>query len=116
MANENTTFVLIQNGVGNEEPFRKVFPKSSIISCVTWTGATQHSPGVISHGDCEDMQIGLFPNPNVDANVEQSRLKKFAELLEKGGTTFQIEEDIQMKRWEKVIGAMPDQHQLKIDH
>lgn len=61
------------------------------------------------------MQIGLFPNPNVDANVEQSRLKKFAELLEKGGTTFQIEEDIQIKRWEKVIGAMQIRYQFKTD-
>jgi ketopantoate reductase len=29
-----TTIVLIQNGVGNEEPFRKQFPQNSIISCV----------------------------------------------------------------------------------
>lgn len=29
-----TTFVVIQNGVGNEEPFRKQFPENSIITCV----------------------------------------------------------------------------------
>lgn len=29
-----TTIVVIQNGVGNEEPFRKQFPDSSIITCV----------------------------------------------------------------------------------
>lgn len=102
VADENTTFVLIQNGVGNEEPFRKAFPKCSIISCVTWTGATQHSPGIISHGDCEDMQIGLYPNPDIDASLDKSRLDGFAELLTKGGTKFQVENDIQIKRWEKV--------------
>ena len=32
--NEKTTIVIIQNGVGNEEPFRNTFPKSSIITCV----------------------------------------------------------------------------------
>lgn len=29
-----TTIVVIQNGVGNEEPFRKQFPQNSIITCV----------------------------------------------------------------------------------
>lgn len=29
-----TTIVVIQNGVGNEEPFRKQFPQTSIITCV----------------------------------------------------------------------------------
>lgn len=32
--NEKTTIVIIQNGVGNEEPFRNTFPMSSIITCV----------------------------------------------------------------------------------
>lgn len=29
-----TTIVIIQNGVGNEEPFRESFPSTTIISCV----------------------------------------------------------------------------------
>jgi ketopantoate reductase len=29
-----TTIVIIQNGVGNEEPFRKQFPQNTIITCV----------------------------------------------------------------------------------
>lgn len=29
-----TCIVLIQNGVGNEDPFRSAFPKSPILSCV----------------------------------------------------------------------------------
>lgn len=28
------TLVIIQNGVGNEEPFRRTHPNSSIITCV----------------------------------------------------------------------------------
>ena len=31
---KKTTIVIIQNGVGNEEPFRKAFPSVSILSCV----------------------------------------------------------------------------------
>jgi ketopantoate reductase len=32
--NDKTTIVVIQNGVGNEEPFRKHYPDNSIITCV----------------------------------------------------------------------------------
>jgi len=32
-----TTIVIIQNGVGNEDPFRQAFPQNTIISCVVST-------------------------------------------------------------------------------
>ncbi|CAI7571195.1 unnamed protein product [Penicillium glandicola] len=98
-----TTIVIIQNGVGNEEPFRKQFPQNSIISCVTWVGATQTSPGIVAHTKSEDMQIGLFPNPKVESQLEQQRLETFADLLRNGKTRFQVLEDIQTQRWEKVV-------------
>ena len=31
---KETTLVVIQNGVGNEEPFRQAFPDGTIITCV----------------------------------------------------------------------------------
>jgi ketopantoate reductase len=31
---KKTTIVVIQNGVGNEEPFRQAFPDGTIITCV----------------------------------------------------------------------------------
>ncbi|RAQ60269.1 ketopantoate reductase family protein [Aspergillus flavus] len=101
--NEKTTIVIIQNGVGNEEPFRNTFPMSSIITCVTWVGATQTSPGTVKHTKSEDMQIGLFLNASVDETLERTRLNTFASLLEEGGTKFQVLEDMQRQRWEKVV-------------
>lgn len=100
---ERTTFVIIQNGVGNEDPFRETFPSNTIISCVTWTGAVQNKPGIIEHGKNEDMQIGLFPNPSLSPDVEKVRLESFANLLTTGGTKYNVERNIQTKRWEKVI-------------
>lgn len=121
---EKTTIVIIQNGVGNEEAFRNRFPRSSIITCVvcsyapllsslqvktdsklqkTWVGARQTSPGVVQHTKSEDMQIGLFPNAAVDSTLERSRLDTFAALLEHGKTKFQVLEDMQRQRWEKVV-------------
>ncbi|KAK3058586.1 i-AAA protease yme1 [Extremus antarcticus] len=100
---DGTTFVLVQNGVGNEEPFRNAFPKCSIISCVTWVGAVQKTAGTINHTENEDMQMGLFPNPSVDDSKEKGRLDRFADLLRNGGTKFSVEENVQVKRWEKVV-------------
>ncbi|KAJ5189032.1 hypothetical protein N7491_005356 [Penicillium cf. griseofulvum] len=98
-----TTIVIIQNGVGNEEPFRKQFPNNPIITCVTWVGATQTSPGIVAHTKSEDMQIGVFPNPKVGNQIEQQRLGRFADLLRNGKTQFQVLEDMQIQRWEKVV-------------
>ncbi|KAJ5669917.1 uncharacterized protein N7477_005280 [Penicillium maclennaniae] len=98
-----TTIVIIQNGVGNEEAFRKRFPASSILTCVTWVGATQISPGIVKHTKSEDMQIGLFPHGQAERVTDQQNLDIFAELLQNGQTRFQILEDIQQKRWEKVV-------------
>lgn len=49
------------------------------------------------------MQIGLFPNPALDSTTEQQRLKTFAGLLENGKTVFQVLDDMQPQRWEKVV-------------
>ena len=39
---DGTTIVLIQNGVGNEEPFRKSFPRATILSCVVCSALSKH--------------------------------------------------------------------------
>ncbi|KAE8371202.1 ketopantoate reductase PanE/ApbA C terminal-domain-containing protein, partial [Aspergillus bertholletiae] len=69
----------------------------------TWVGATQTSPGTVEHNRSEDTQIGLFPNISVDETVERTRLTTFASLLEQGETKFQVLEDMQRQRWEKVV-------------
>ncbi|KAI8205630.1 hypothetical protein K4K52_004111 [Colletotrichum sp. SAR 10_76] len=99
---KRSTIVIIQNGVGNEVPFRSAFPHATIISCVTWTGASQPQPGNIIHTKSEDMQIGLYPN-DADQSVEKQRLDEFAAFLTEGKTVFQVVPNIQVQRWEKVV-------------
>ncbi|KAJ9225458.1 hypothetical protein DTO169C6_2191 [Paecilomyces variotii] len=98
-----TTIVIVQNGVGNEDAFRDTFPKCTILSCVTWVGATQTSPGIVAHTKSEDMQMGLFPNTNLDPDLERRRLDEFASLLTHGKTVFQVVPNVQVQRWEKVV-------------
>ncbi|RVX74879.1 hypothetical protein B0A52_01156 [Exophiala mesophila] len=98
-----TTIVLIQNGVGNEDPFRKAYPKNVILSCVTWVGAVQHSPGVVEHKASEHTHIGIFPGPEVDPALEKEKLIEFTDIWQEGGTPFTIQDNIQIQRWEKVV-------------
>ena len=103
VADTNTTFVIMQNGVGNEDPFRATYPECTIISGVIWVGATQTSPGLIKHMQAENTEIGLFPNPGSSSAQELARLDLFAEMMRQGGTNISIEENVQAKRWEKVV-------------
>lgn len=103
VADTNTTFVVMQNGVGNEDPFRATYPECTIISGVIWVGATQTSPGLIKHMQAENTEIGLFPNPDASPEQEQSKLEHFAAMMRQGGTNISIEKNVQAKRWEKVV-------------
>lgn len=48
---DNTTFVIIQNGVGNEEAFRNLYPKASIVTCVV--SSSPHPPRASSIADTQ---------------------------------------------------------------
>ena len=49
------------------------------------------------------MQIGLYHNSAADLALETERMERFATLLEEGRTSFQVVDNIQTKRWEKVV-------------
>ncbi|KIN08749.1 hypothetical protein OIDMADRAFT_37818 [Oidiodendron maius Zn] len=100
---KDTTLVIIQNGVGNEEPFREAFTENTILTCVTWVGASQAVPGIVKHTKSEHTQIGLYRNPKLGEEQEQKRLERFTALLSAGNTPFDVEENMQLKRWEKVV-------------
>ncbi|KAF4122709.1 Ketopantoate reductase [Geosmithia morbida] len=55
-----TCIVLIQNGVGVEDPFRRRFPDTSIVSGVTIVSAEQTSPGVVRQNRWTRISIGPY--------------------------------------------------------
>jgi len=68
-----------------------------------WVGAQQDSPGLIRHTASEHTDIGLYPNSEVDDALENARLEGFAAMLRAAETSYKISDDIQVKRWEKVV-------------
>lgn len=94
-----TTVVLIQNGIGVEEPIRAAFPDNGIITCVTWVGGTQVVPGEIHHVNRNAITLGPY-DAVTSGGGDVDHLSK---LLIKGGTEVEVSDDMQAKRWEKVI-------------
>jgi len=58
----NSCIVLIQNGVGVEQPYRTRFPTTPIISAVTVISAEQISPGTIRQNRWTRIHLGPYSN------------------------------------------------------
>jgi 2-dehydropantoate 2-reductase len=88
----------VQNGVGIEEEFHQEFPNNPIISTVVYLPATQRPAGVIKHGEVEKMQLGAYPSSATNVHA-----KEFSELVKSAGGTAEFYEDVQPKRWTKLL-------------
>ena len=95
---QQTSIVLIQNGLGVEKSFHKAFPGTTIISGVAYLPTTQISPAVFVHSEIEILHIGLYPSA-----APSKELISFAKLVCEGGATARIHEDIQAERWRKIV-------------
>ncbi|KAK4162865.1 putative 2-dehydropantoate 2-reductase [Cladorrhinum sp. PSN259] len=103
----NSCIVLIQNGVGVEEPYRKRFPTTPIISAVTVISAEQISPGTIRQNRWTRIHLGpytdsadsasdsgtgdgttgaLSPTPSTNTTPSASQTDDEKELLLQRGT------------------------------
>lgn len=100
---KDTTIVLIQNGVGIEEPFQAEYPNNTVLSGVTWVNANQPKTGTIVHKFNETMQFGAHWNKNIDRKLEEERLNHFVDLLKQGGTDVELVPSIDLWRWKKTI-------------
>lgn len=96
-----TAVVLIQNGLGVEEPYHAAFSFATIISGVAYIPTTQVSPGVFSHSEIERLHLGLYGTNRHQKAIEQ--LNCFASLVRRGGGTAIVENDIQVERWRKIV-------------
>ncbi|KAL4946066.1 ketopantoate reductase PanE/ApbA-domain-containing protein [Aspergillus oleicola] len=105
-----TTVVLIQNGIGIEQPYRDHFPQNPIISCVAYLPTTQTAPGVVHHTEEERLHLGAFPVSNEKEGTDgippfhHEAVATLAARIRAGGATAEIYRDVQVARWRKLIG------------
>lgn len=111
LVSDRTAIVLIQNGLGVEEPYSKRFSKASICSAVTIASCAQTSPGQIKHNRWTRINSGPYL-PHLDTGsgkttdrsvVEQNNA--FIALLQEGGIKDAEAYDhakLQLVRWHKI--------------
>ncbi|KAJ2903347.1 hypothetical protein GGI21_004438, partial [Coemansia aciculifera] len=89
-----TTIVLIQNGIGIEDPFHARYPGVNVISAVAYIDVAQPEDGVIEHGGNCALVMGPVG--------EGQRAEKLAEVWENGGVSCSVLENVQAVRWLKL--------------
>ena len=113
LVSDKTAIVLIQNGIGIEEPYRKRFPRATILSVVTIVSVAQPSPGVVRHNLWTKTSVGPYlpqPDSNDGAELANERTSTFVELLKAGGIADAEIYDhagIQFVRWHKIAVSKP---------
>jgi 2-dehydropantoate 2-reductase len=102
-----TAIVLVQNGLGVEDPYVKRFPGAVVLSAVTVVSAAQTAPGIIAHNRWTRISIGPYVSETGEkkttAAIERNR--DFVKLLRAGGVADAEEYShakLQMVRWHKI--------------
>ncbi|KAF3921184.1 hypothetical protein ABW21_db0202774 [Orbilia brochopaga] len=105
-----TAIVLVQNGLGVEEPYRQRFPHATILSAVTVISAAQPSPGHIAHNRWTRINVGPFLPDISSADEEEThaatlQARDFVTRLVNGGVTdasAYSHRKLQQVRWHKI--------------
>jgi len=103
----DTSIVLLQNGVGAEDPLHESFPSNTIISAVVWTGGRtlpdEDGKAGAEQFNREGLTIGVDYRKGGDKVEEDARLEKLVEWFKAGKGSPTVVDDIQSERWVKVI-------------
>jgi len=110
VVDKDSSIVLIQNGVGIEEPYRRRFPSNPVLSAVTVISAEQVEHGVIRQNRWTRISTGPYTNglwnPESEATkLGEARTAEFVKLLQDGGikdAEMYDERGLQFVRWHKI--------------
>lgn len=96
-----TAIVVAQNGIGIDAEYAEAFPQNPVIPASVYLQVTEDSPGKVSMGPIELLEIGSYSKPANAASF--TAIATFAELFNRGGGTCKISDDIQCRRWVKLF-------------
>lgn len=110
VVDKESSIVLIQNGVGVEEPYRRRFPSNPVLSAVTIVSAEQVEQGVVQQNRWTRISTGPYTNGLCDPDSEATKLgeakaAEFVKLLQDGGikdAEIYDERGLQFVRWHKI--------------
>ncbi|KAJ2744406.1 hypothetical protein GGI20_003011, partial [Coemansia sp. BCRC 34301] len=88
-----TTILLIQNGIGIEDPFCARYPSNEVVSVVAYIDVSQPEDGVIEHGGNAVLTMGP---------VGEGQAEALAQVWRDSGVVCSVVENIQVLRWLKL--------------
>ena len=94
---KETPIFLIQNGMGNEQIFKKNLPQNPIYRAITTEAAELINPGTVKHVAFGKTTFGLVSG-NRNGFTNQVR-----NILSKSGFFIKITQNIQLKMWYKLL-------------
>ena len=97
----DTAIILMQNGIGIDEPVAAAFPRNEIISAVAFIAVSRTGPGRILHADYGRLVLGRFPSGT------SPRVGRLAELFQAAGVPCEVTEEIIAARWRKLVWNAP---------
>ncbi|KAJ2125563.1 hypothetical protein IW147_000915 [Coemansia sp. RSA 720] len=95
-----TIILLIQNGIGIEEPFHARYPHTPIVSVISYIDVSQPEPGIIEHGSISSLLMGIYGNHN---DSTKHRLDALSKVWNSQGALCKVVNDIQPFRWLKLV-------------
>ena len=97
-----TAIVLIQNGIGIEEPVAEAFPRNELLSSIAYIGATRIAPGVVQQKGAHQLTFGRYGGGDSAAG------RRLAELFAGvPGVQAGFVSDIACYRWRKLLWNLP---------
>jgi 2-dehydropantoate 2-reductase len=99
---DQSTIVLIQNGINNELPIFEKYPNSTVISGITLINTTLYHD-TVKHLGRDKIKFGPFINPNINKDLQIKKCKKFVELYANPNNTTEYEGDVKLTRWRKLV-------------
>ncbi len=89
--------VLIQNGIGIEEPVAAAFPGNTIISTIAYIGGTRPAPGVVRQRGSARLRMGVYQGQ------DESFCKNLVDEFVKAKVDCSYSSDIRFDRWNKLL-------------
>lgn len=97
-----SVIVLIQNGIGIEEPVANTYPENIVLSGVSMVSAHNYSGKVVQH-EADELIIGYFDSPGFEKDQLLKAAKEFVTLYSAAGADCVLTDELNFTRWRKLV-------------
>ncbi|HIK16328.1 MAG TPA: putative 2-dehydropantoate 2-reductase [Leptolyngbyaceae cyanobacterium M33_DOE_097] len=98
--------LVLQNGLGIEAEVAAIAPEAHILGGLCFLCSNKVGPGHIRHLDYGQIVLGEYWAGDVPAGIT-SRLEQVAEDFRQAGIPIQVEPDLLLARWRKLVWNIP---------